>query len=90
MNNGCVARFGAASPPKDLGGNGSPRWKQRAFYDFIKDLSPLLIGVPVVGIAVWGTVVEGGRSRTVEEVLGEPSAASSAVLAALIKERAAG
>jgi hypothetical protein len=89
-NDSCVAQFGAAAPPEDLRGNGSPRWKQRAFYDFVKDLSPLLIGVNVVRIAVWDTVMEGGRSRTVEEVLKKPSVASSAVLAALVKERAAG
>lgn len=89
-NNSCVDQFGAASPPKELSGKGSPRWKQRAFYDFVKDLSPLLIGVTVVRVAVWDTVVDGGRNRTLEEVLAEPSEASCAAVAALVKERAAG
>jgi hypothetical protein len=84
------AQFGEASQSKDLRGNGSPRWKQRAFYDFVKDLSPLLIHVPVVRVAVWDTVEDGGRSRTVEEVLVAPfGCANGAALAALIKERAA-
>jgi len=85
---GSKAQFGKAS--KDLSGNGSPRWKQRAFDDFVKDLSPLLIDVTVVRVAVWDTVVDGDRSRTVEEVLAAPSGcASSAALAALVKERTA-
>jgi hypothetical protein len=76
-NMSSVAQFGVASPQKDLTGNGSPRWKQRAFYDFIKDLSPLLIGVFVVRIAVWDTAVDGGRTRTVEDILATPSQARS-------------
>jgi hypothetical protein len=30
--------FGAASPPGDFTGVGSPRWRQRAFYDAFKDV----------------------------------------------------
>jgi len=86
-NPSCVAQFGAASPPKDLTQNGSPRWRQRAFYDFVKDLSPLIIGVTVIRVAVWDTVVEDGYSRTVAEVLTAPSHASGAALASLLRER---
>lgn len=98
-NKSSEVQFGKASQPKDLSGNGSPRWKQRAFYDFVKDLSPFLIGVPVVRVAVWDTLMEAGRTKTVGQVLAAlirksaPTAsrqASSAALAALIKERAAG
>ena len=34
----------------DLNGEGSPRWKQRAFYDFVKDLSPLIKGSLIIAI----------------------------------------
>jgi len=97
-NKGSEAQFGEAAEPKDLSGNGSPRWKQRAFYDFVKDLSPLLIQVPVVRVAVYDTVLDAGRTKTVEDILAAlirqsaPTAsreASSAALAALVKERAA-
>jgi hypothetical protein len=84
------AQFGDASQPGDLVGNGSPRWKQRAFYDFVKDLSPLLINVTVVRVPVWDTVVESGRRRTVVDVLKSPSDASPDALAALIQKRVAG
>ena len=84
--------------PRELSGNGSPRSKQRAFYDFVTDRSPLLIGVTVVRVAVWDTLVDAGRSKTAEEILltlirqSAPIAsrkASGAALAALVKERAA-
>jgi hypothetical protein len=97
-NKASEAQFGKASQPKDLSGKGSPRWKQRAFYDFIKDLSPLLIHVPVVRVAVWDTVKVAELPKTVEEILtalirkSAPTAAreaSSAALADLVKERAA-
>lgn len=86
-NPSCVAQFGAASPPKDLTQNGSPRWRQRAFYDFVRDLSPLIIGVNVIRVAVWDTIVEDGYSRTVAEVLTAPSHASGAALASLLRQR---
>ncbi len=90
--------FGPASPLKDLTGDGAPRWKQRAFYDFVKDLSILLIGVKVVRVAVWDRLSVGGTATTVKEILassidGSAHAsfceASSAALAALVRERAA-
>lgn len=42
-----VAEFGPAGEPGVLAGAGSPRWKQRAFYDFIKDLSPFVLDILV-------------------------------------------
>jgi len=34
--------FGVASPPGDFSGAGAPRWRQRAFYDAVKDLMPAI------------------------------------------------
>lgn len=92
------SQFGLASQPKDLDGNGAPRWKQRAFYDFVKDLSPLLLGVKVVRVAVWDELANVECSTTVGDALDSlirryaltaSRKASSAALVALIKERAA-
>jgi hypothetical protein len=95
-NKSCEEQFGKTSQPRDLSGNGSPRWKQRAFYDFVKDLSPLLTGVKVVRIAVWDVLPDSGL--TVKQILAalirQPAPAafretSSTTIAALVKERAA-
>ncbi|MGG5905123.1 DUF7255 family protein [Sphingobacterium daejeonense] len=37
----------------NLEGNGSSRWKQRAFYDFAKDISSLFINVPFYRISIY-------------------------------------
>lgn len=37
----------------DLSEGGSSRWRQRAFYDFIKDVSSQLISVPVIRISIY-------------------------------------
>lgn len=80
-------QFGRAGTPKDLDGNGAPRWKQRAFYDFVKDLSPLVIGVTVVRVSMWDTIADGQDMRLVKDVLLSPSPYSSWGLAALIRSR---
>ena len=87
-NNSCEKQFGPASPPKDLAGNGSPRWKQRAFYDFIKDLSPLVTGVRIARVALWDSVDEAGEQRTVRDLLTSPMPESSMAIASLLRERA--
>jgi hypothetical protein len=53
-----------------------------------KIFSILLIGVTVVRIAVWDTVVEEGRSTAVKEALAAPSNSTGAVFAALVRKRA--
>jgi hypothetical protein len=45
--------FGPAAPPRELSGPGAPRWKQRAFYDFLKDLGPACGHGPMARLAVW-------------------------------------
>ena len=86
-NPSCEAQFGAAAEPKDLSGGGAPRWKQRAFYDSVKDLSPLVIGVPIVRLAVWDLLEDGKQSRTIEAVLQAPSTSSAEALKRLISDR---
>lgn len=88
-SNSTERQFGPAGPKKELGGAGSPRWKQRAFYDFVKDLSPVLIGVRVARVAVWDKIWENGQERTIEEVLKSPSDSSAEGITKLIQARIA-
>jgi hypothetical protein len=84
----CEKQFGMASTPGSLDDYGAPRWKQRAFYDFVKDLSPLLIGVPVVRISIWDTLADG--ETFVKTVLEREDRASASELVALVRSRAGG
>ena len=86
-NPSTVKQFGAPGPHKDLSRQGAPRWRQRAFYDFVKDLAPQLLGIRLVRIAIWDTIVEEGKTRTILDVLKSPSSQSAANLAALIGHR---
>jgi hypothetical protein len=64
-----VAEFGPAGEPGVLAGVGSPRWKQRAFYDFIKDLSPFVLDFPVTRLSIWDDVACSGDIASVGWVL---------------------
>jgi hypothetical protein len=48
--------FLKSSPNKDLNGNGSSRWKQRAFYDFIKDCFALENKIILQRVSIWETI----------------------------------
>lgn len=87
-NPSCERQFGQGSSPRNLGEDGAPRWKQRAFYDFVKDLSPLLIGVRIARISAWDLVSDGARERTVAEILCSPSEAGARGIVELVRVRA--
>lgn len=46
-------QFGKSETRGTLANNGSSRWKQRAFYDFIKDISSVIIGIPIIRISIY-------------------------------------
>ncbi|RKX29292.1 MAG: hypothetical protein DRP47_02070 [Candidatus Zixiibacteriota bacterium] len=52
-NSSTEKQFGKASKSRDFSRNGSPRWKQRAFYDFLKDLVPTLYDIPLIRISIY-------------------------------------
>lgn len=80
-------QFGPAGERGRLEGQGAPRWKQRAYYDFVKDFAPLLIGVQVVRVSIWDVVSERGTRRRVRDVLEKPGAGSADAIAELIRAR---
>jgi hypothetical protein len=88
INSSTEAHFGPAGPRGDLSGNGSPRWKQRALYDLIKDLTQFnRDAAPLARIAIWDSL-PGVPSTTVEDVVHNPSAEGSVDgLRMLISER---
>jgi len=49
-------QFGNPNSKGNLSNNGSPRWKQRAYYDFIKDCYAQFIGIPIIRISVYDTI----------------------------------
>lgn len=74
--------FGEPSPPGDFTGNGAPRWRQRAFYDSVKDALPRRT---LSRVSVYDTVVDG---LTLESQLRRPEAADVEAVRALVSGRA--
>lgn len=82
-------QFGTAGARGALDGAGAPRWKQRALYDFMKDLAPLVGLGAVARVSVWEVVSVGGTEVSVDTLLREgPGAAGAAALADLVAARA--
>lgn len=73
--------FGTPSTPGDFTGVGAPRWRQRAFYDSIKDT---LINRRLARISVYDTLHGQG---TVETLLRRPDPTVTGELQALIATR---
>jgi hypothetical protein len=61
--------FGPSSAPGSLDGIGPSRWKQRAFYDFIKDISPVSLGIPAARLSIWDVIDVAGRAVSIGQVL---------------------
>lgn len=73
--------FGQPSTPGDFTGNGAPRWRQRAFYDAVKDV---LSGRRLARISVHDSLDNGD---TVETLLRRPDGLTVTGLQALIAGR---
>lgn len=52
-NNSTEKMFLKSDSFKVLEGNGSSRWKQRAYYDFVKDIASMIIDIPVIRISIY-------------------------------------
>lgn len=46
-------QFLKSGPNGDLDGNGSSRWRQRAFYDYLKDLNLFVRGIKVIRVSIY-------------------------------------
>ena len=90
-NSSCEKQFGKASIPPDLpcdlSSGGAPRWKQRAFYDYIKDISPLVIKVKVARISIWDEIQVEGEMVRVSRVLDKGMRSAAKSIYSLIVER---
>ncbi len=87
-NDSCDRMFGRAGPVGQIEpGNGPSRWKQRAFYDFLKDLAMPISGVPVVRVAVWDVLTEGKESAMLGRILREADERWAPALRRLVESR---
>jgi hypothetical protein len=80
------ARMFVGGPPGDLDGQGAPRWKQRAFYDSIKD-SDVGSGteLTIARVAIYDTV----DGEALEDVLAGRADVEPAAVLAFVEQRTA-
>lgn len=45
--------FGVSPVDGDFGVDAPSRWKQRAFYDYIKDVTSIVLDVPILRISIY-------------------------------------
>lgn len=64
-------QFGLPGINKDLEGNGSPRWRQRAFYDYLRDVFAIIYQVRLIRISVYDKLILNGRIVTIGDLLDE-------------------
>ena len=48
-----------------LDGAGSSRWRQRAFYDFLRDVTGLIKGIPVIRLSIYQTF----KGKNVQDII---------------------
>jgi hypothetical protein len=61
----------------NLSGNGSSRWRQRAYYDFMKDISSSIKGIPIYRISIYdkfhdktiGSILSGNDDKSINDYL---------------------
>jgi hypothetical protein len=61
-NESTIRQFGQPSANGVFAGNGSPRWKQRAFYDYCRDLFAMVNHKPVFRFAIYDNLPYNGKS----------------------------
>ena len=54
-------QFGIAAENGDFSGNGSPRWKQRAYYDFCRDIFSVEYEIPVYRFSIYDDISFNGK-----------------------------
>lgn len=60
-----VEQFGQPGAEGDLTAAGAPKWKQRAYYDYVRDVTQIIADYKVIRVSLWDPIGNG----TVDDVL---------------------
>jgi len=58
-------QFGISDDEGCLKEHGSSRWKQRAFYDYLRDVTSSIYKIPIIRISIWDEI----NGKTVNELI---------------------
>lgn len=62
-------QFGSPGPKGNLVGDGSPRWRQRAFYDYLRDLFATIYNIPLIRISIYEKLNLNNQELSIGELL---------------------
>jgi len=68
-NSSTENQFGPAGDNGTFSGNGSPRWKQRAFYDYCRDLYSCVSRMPVYRFSIYDAINTNGQQINLGDAL---------------------
>ncbi len=80
-------QFGPSDSRGLLGASGSARWKQRAFYDMLRDFALLVGAPPVARMSVWDELHIGSDGVNVAAALTKRSTATDLQIVDLVRQR---
>lgn len=62
-------QFGNPGINADLEEDGSPRWRQRAFYDYLRDVFAIVYRMPVIRVSIYDRIAFNRKLKSVESIL---------------------
>jgi hypothetical protein len=68
-NSSCEKMFGPSSDYGELNDKGPARWKQRAFYDYLKDINAHINNFKILRFSIWDEFTFENNSYTLRKVL---------------------
>lgn len=80
-------QFGKPGINGDLNGNGSPRWRQRAYYDYLRDVFATVYQVRLIRISIYDKLIISGRIRTIGELLEDNCQGNNAEILKFIDQK---
>lgn len=67
-------QFGPPGNSGDLEKNGSPRWRQRAFYDYLRDVFAKVYKIHILRVSIYDRIVANGKVKSVGNILSDGQA----------------
>lgn len=80
-------QFGLPGVNCDLENSGSPRWRQRAFYDYLRDMFAMGYRIPVMRLSIYDKIFANGHVKLIGNVLEEGNATNLNEIVKFIEQK---
>lgn len=80
-------QFGLPGQNGDLKENGSPRWRQRAFNDYLRDAFVIIYRTPLVRISIYDKILAKDQIKSVGTILMDANASDLSEMVKFIEQK---